>query len=105
MSTVESDSEELAHSSCTTSSTLSSRTSGVSSGAASATYSSTPLHHWRQREALGAKGLPCLRRPLKGQGGSKKGGAGLGLEDTGESKVSFWGRNNLEKRSEGLLHP
>ena len=64
VSTVESDSEELAHSSCSTSSTLSSRTSGVSSGAASATYSSTPLHHWRQREALGERQFTTLNRSL-----------------------------------------
>ena len=53
---------------------------------------------------LGGKGLPCLHQPLKGREGSRRWGAGLGLGDTGESKVSFWGRSNLDNRSEGLLY-
>ena len=64
VSTVESDSEELNHSSCSTSSTLSSRTSGVSSGAASATFSTTPLHHWRQKEAAAERQFTTLSRTL-----------------------------------------
>ena len=70
VSTVESDSEELAQSSCSTTSTLSSRTSGVSSGAASTNFPSTPLpslptvNQWLKKEALGERQFTTLSRTL-----------------------------------------
>ena len=70
VSTVESDSEELAQSSCSTTSTLSSRTSGVSSGAASTNLPSTPLptlptvNQWLKKEALGERQFTTISRTL-----------------------------------------
>ena len=67
VSTVESDSEELAQSSCSTTSTLSSRTSGVSSGAASTNLPTTPLpnvNQWLKKETLGERQFTTLSRTL-----------------------------------------